>query len=179
MGLPRVAAFTDTYLPTVNGVTYTVKSWRECYQRRGGEMDLVYPNSSERDPKSGEFPVRSLPFPFYDGFRIGAPLVPDGVGNADVVHAHTPFGIGVSGLRVARSHDLPLVASYHTPTSEYAGYMPGNGTIESTVERCATRYERWFLDQTDVVIAPSERTRQHITESVGVDTTVEVVPNGV
>jgi len=181
MGLPRIAAFTDTYLPTINGVTYTVKSWREGWQRRGGEMSLVYPRANGRDPGNGEHPVSSLPFPFYEGFRIGVPSVPDAVTDADpdVVHSHTPFGVGVSGLRLSRSADCPLVASYHTPTSEYAEYISVNGTIERGVRRCATRYERWFLDQAEVVIAPSERTSDHVSEVVEVDTPVEVVPNGV
>ena len=40
-----VAVFTDTYLPTVNGVTYTVKAWRDCWADRGGRMDVVYPRT--------------------------------------------------------------------------------------------------------------------------------------
>ena len=179
MGLPRVTAFTDTYLPTVNGVTYTVKTWRECWESRGGRMDLVYPQSNERTPGPGEYPVRSLPFPFYEGFRVGVPTLPDAARDVDIVHAHTPFGVGVSGLRLARAQSLPLVASYHTPTAEYAEYVSVNGAIEKAIRRCAGRYERWFLDHAAVVIAPSERTRQHIRETVGVDAPVEVVPNGV
>jgi len=179
MGTPTVAAFTDTYLPTVNGVTYTVKSWRECWERRGHEMDVVYPGGKAYDPGDGEYPVRSVPFPFYEGFRIGVPQVPEAVEDAEVVHSHTPFGVGLSGLRLSRSQDLPMVASYHTPTSEYAEYISFNGMIERTVRRCAESYERWFLDQTDLVVAPSERARQHVLEEVGVDTRVEVVPNGV
>ncbi|QSG04577.1 glycosyltransferase [Halapricum desulfuricans] len=179
MGTPTVAAFTDTYLPTVNGVTYTVKSWRESWESRGGTMELVYPEADEHDPGPGEYPVRSVRFPFYEGFRVGAPQVPDAVTDADVVHAHTPFGVGLSGLRLARSNDLPLVASYHTPTSEYAEYVAFNGTIERTVRRCARSYERWFFGHADLVIAPSERARDHIREAVGIDTEVAVVPNGV
>jgi hypothetical protein len=85
-----VAAFTDTYLPTVNGVTYTVQSWRERWCDRGGRMDVVYPGTDGYDPQDGEHPVRSLPFPFYDGFRLGSPTVPEAVRDVDLVHAHTP-----------------------------------------------------------------------------------------
>jgi glycosyltransferase involved in cell wall biosynthesis len=179
MGSPTVAAFTDTYLPTINGVTYTVKSWRECWEKRGHEMDIVYPAASEYHSGAGEYPVRSVPFPFYEGFRIGVPRVPEEVTDADLVHSHTPFCVGVSGLRLSRAHDVPLVASYHTPTTEYAEYISVNGAIKRTVRRCAASYERWFLDQADLVVAPSERTRRHVLEEVGVDTRVEVVPNGV
>jgi glycosyltransferase involved in cell wall biosynthesis len=178
MDLPRVAAFTDTYLPTHNGVTYTVQTWRDRWRRRGGRMDVVYPDSAH-DPTDGEHPVSSLPFPFYEGFRVGVPGVPEAVDSADLVHAHSPFSLGLAGMRLARKHDLPMVASYHTPTSEYAEYLAFTRPIERAVERSAESYERRFLDRTDVVVAPSARTADHIRESVGTATPVEVVSNGV
>ncbi|AWB26514.1 glycosyltransferase family 4 protein [Halococcoides cellulosivorans] len=178
MELPHVAAFTDTYLPTINGVTYTVQAWRDAYRERGGRMDVVYPKSREYDPEDGEHPVRSLPFPFYEGYRVGMPRVPDAVSSADIVHVHSPFGVGMSGLRVARKADLPIVASYHTPTGEYAEYIASNGRLERTLRSAADSYERWFFDRADVVLTPSERTRDDVRE-VGVETPVEVVPNGV
>ena len=178
MTLPRIAAFTDTYLPTVNGVTYTVKTWRDRWESRGGRMDVVYPNS-EYDPGTGEHPVGSLPFPFYDGFRMGLPQVPDAIQRVDVVHSHTPFGIGLGGYRLARDLDAPLVTSYHTPSAEYAEYLSVNGTIEKTIRRTATVYERGFLNRSEVVIVPSAKTAQHVRDNVGVAADIEVVPNGV
>ncbi|MEF8785014.1 MAG: glycosyltransferase [Haloarculaceae archaeon] len=178
MTLPRVAAFTDTYLPTVNGVTYTVKTWRDRWERRGGRMDIVYPNS-EYDAGTGEHPVGSLPFPFYDGFRVGLPQVPDAIQRVDVVHSHTPFGIGIGGCRLARELDAPLVTSYHTPSAEYAEYLSVNGTIEKVIRRSATAYERVFLNRSAVVVVPSPKTARHVRETVGVSADIEVVPNGV
>jgi glycosyltransferase involved in cell wall biosynthesis len=178
MELPRVAAFTDTYLPTVNGVTYTVKTWRERWTSRGSRMDVVYPRS-DHAASAGEHPVSSLPFPFYDGFRVGVPQIPEAVSQADVVHAHTPFSLGVGGYRLARRLDVPLVASYHTPISEYASYVSFNGAIEKAVRCSASRYERWFLDRADLIVAPSERTADYVRENVGVATAVDVVANGV
>jgi glycosyltransferase involved in cell wall biosynthesis len=178
MALPEVVAFTDTYLPTINGVTYTVKTWRERWEARDGRMDVVYP-SGDHDATAGEYPVSSIPFPFYEGFRVGVPSIPDAATEADVVHAHTPFSLGIAGLRLARNSDRPLVASYHTPTSEYAEYLAFAGPIESAVERSATGYERWFLNRTDLVVAPSHRTATHIKEHVKTRTPIEVVENGV
>jgi glycosyltransferase involved in cell wall biosynthesis len=175
----RVAAFTDTYLPTVNGVSYTIASWRERWERSGGQMDVVYPGADGHSPADGEHPVGSLPFPFYDGFRLGTPRVPEAVRDAEVVHAHTPFSLGLGGLRLARARDLPLVASYHTPTSEYAAYVSPTDAIASLVGRASETYERWFFRRADAVLAPSAATRDHLQNEVGVDTTVEVVPNGV
>ena len=177
MALPRVATFTDTYLPTVNGVTYTVQTWRDHWQDRGGIMDVVYPRG-DYDPQAGEYPVRSLPFPFYNGYRLGMPQIPSGVHDADIVHAHTPFSLGMAGKRLAKKIDAPLVASYHTPTGEYAEYVAFNDVIESAVRSSVEQYERWYLDGAEVVITPSERAAAYIND-LGVDMNVTVLSNGV
>jgi glycosyltransferase involved in cell wall biosynthesis len=180
MDRASVVAFTDTYLPTVNGVTYTIETWRERWERRGGRMDVVYPDAAGHDPDAGEHPVRSVPFPFYDGFRVSVPRVPGAVRRADfdVVHTHTPFGLGLSALRLASRRDRPFVASYHTPTAEYADYLTSNARVEAGIERLSTRYERWFLSHADAVIVPSDETRDRLAE-IGVESDVRVVQNGV
>jgi glycosyltransferase involved in cell wall biosynthesis len=176
-GLPTVAAFTDTYLPTVNGVTYTIRTWRERWERRGGRMDVVYPASPEYDPEPGEYPTRGFRFPFYEDFRIGLPGIPDATGDADLVHAHTPFLLGLSGRRLAHRVDVPLVASYHTPTAEYADYL-ADGRVADAIERVALAYERWYLDDVDALVVPSEPAGEHLRE-VGIRAPIRVVPNGV
>jgi len=175
--MAHVAAFTDSYLPTLNGVTYTVQTWSEWWGKRGSRMDVVYPNSSH-DADTGEYPVPSIPFPFYEGFRVGVPKIPAGVGGADLVHAHTPFSLGLAGLRFARRENLPFVASYHTPTAEYAEYVVP-GALTGPVRKASERWERWFFERADAVVAPSEVTASTLRERVGTDVRVEVVPNGV
>lgn len=172
---PAVAAFTDTYLPTVNGVTYTISAWRDRWTDRGGRMDVVYPASSH-DPNTGEYPVRSLPFPFYDGFRLGLPRIPDDVEDVDVVHAHSPFTLGFAGYRLAQKTDVPLVASYHTPIAEYADYVAPTG-MAGALSRLSQRYESIFLDRADLVLTPSESTRADVADRT--TTPVRAHSNGV
>ncbi|WP_255196804.1 glycosyltransferase [Halorarius litoreus] len=177
--LPAVAAFTDTYLPTVNGVTYTVQSWRDTWADRGGRMHVVYPDA-DHVPGPREHPVRSLTFPFYEGFYAALPQIPDGIDDLDdldVVHAHTPFSLGLAGRRLAGSEALPLVASYHTPTAEYADYI-ADGRLADVIERVAGAYEKWYLNRADAVVVPSQPACDHLSE-LGVDAEMAVVPNGV
>ncbi|MFC7045228.1 glycosyltransferase [Halobacteriaceae archaeon GCM10025711] len=176
---PSVAAFTDTYLPTVNGVTYTIAAWRDRWQARGGRMAVVYPDADDYDPGPDEYPVRSLPFPFYEGYRLGAPRTPEAARDVDLIHAHTPFAVGLAGLRLARRRNLPFVVSYHTPTSEYAEYLVSGDRTAGAIQRVSERYERWFLDRADVVLTPSEVTRDHVRDTLGVSAPVETLSNGV
>jgi glycosyltransferase involved in cell wall biosynthesis len=174
---PAVAAFTDTYLPTVNGVTYTISAWRDRYAERGGRMDVVYPDSSY-EPDPGEHPVFSLPFPFYEGYRLGTPQIPSSLPELDLVHAHSPFAVGVAGYRLTRREDLPFVVSYHTPTGEYASYVAPDA-LAGPVAAVSNRWERWFLERADLVLAPSERTARSLRHSLSDAVPVEALPNGV
>ena len=154
MAPASVAAFTDTYLPTVNGVSYTVRTWRDRWRERDGRMEVVYPGSDDYTPAPGEHPVGSLPFPMYEGFRLGLPKVPGAVSGVDLT-------------------------SYHTPTAEYAEYLSSQPWVERRVERLAERYERWFLSRADAIVCPSEDTKARVDRNVTVDTPAVVVPNGV
>ncbi|MEF8771973.1 glycosyltransferase [Halodesulfurarchaeum sp.] len=174
---PAVAAFTDTYLPTVNGVTYTISAWRDRYAERGGRMDVVYPKS-DYEPENGEHPVRSLPFPFYEGYRLGIPRIPDAAQDVDLVHAHSPFSVGFAGYRLARATDVPFVVSFHTPTGEYASYI-APGPLSGPVAAVSKRYERWFLERADMVLAPSEQTARSLRDRLRQVVPVTALSNGV
>lgn len=177
MALPEVAVFTDTYLPTVNGVSYTIETWRDRWAARGGRMDVVYPDAPSREPADAEFPVAAVDFPFYDGYRLGAPAIPTASRDVDLVHAHTPFLMGLTGARLARREDVPLVVSHHTPIPEYTQYV-ASGRIGRTLRRAAAVYERRFLDRASAIITPSAPAARQLRES-GVTGELRVVPNGV
>jgi 1,2-diacylglycerol 3-alpha-glucosyltransferase len=174
--METVVAFTDTYLPTVNGVTYTVRTWRQRWEHRGGRMPVVYPCDGAYSPGDREYPVASAPFPFYEGFRFGWPGLPAELDDErpDVVHAHTPFTLGLAARRFAGRHEVPLVVSYHTPAREYAGYL--SDAFADVIRRAADRYERWFFEGADAVVVPS-RTAAAAVDTDG--TPVHVVSNGV
>ncbi|GAD53838.1 LOW QUALITY PROTEIN: glycosyltransferase [Halarchaeum acidiphilum MH1-52-1] len=173
---PAVAAFTDTYLPTVNGATYTVRTWRECWQSRGGRMDVVYPDA-DYEPEPGEHPVASLDFPFYEGYRLAVPHAPRGVVAPDVVHAHSPFS--VASRATATPDDTTRRSS--SPTTRRRASTRSTShrdAVAPAVERVSAAWERWFLDRADLVLAPSERTAGRVRD-LGVATPVTALPNGV
>ncbi|MFB6282688.1 MAG: glycosyltransferase [Halobacteria archaeon] len=70
-----VSAFTDSYLPNVNGAAYTVNLWKEKWNTDGyGRMTVTYPGHGNHEPDEYEYPVRSVPFPFYEGMNLGLPV---------------------------------------------------------------------------------------------------------
>jgi 1,2-diacylglycerol 3-alpha-glucosyltransferase len=173
-----VAAFTDLYLPTVNGVTYTVSLWRERWNRRRTSMDVVFPEADGYEPDDGEYAVPSVEAPLYPRYRLGWPTPPDGLDVPDVVHVHTPFTLGAAGVRFARANDVPLVASYHTILEGRVPDLVSNSLVEPGRRLCRA-YERAFFARVDHVVVPTSFARRHLRESVGADVEATVVSNGI
>ena len=123
----RLAVFSDTWLPQVNGVTRTLDRLVRAIRARGGEAKAY----TTRDPGAGDdagvvrYPSR--PFWAYPQLQIARP---DAAWAArelaafrpTLVHAATPFGIGLGGRSAARRLGIPLVTSYHTSLSAYAKF---------------------------------------------------------
>lgn len=173
-----VAAFTDLYLPTVNGVTYTVRLWRDHWPNRRGPMSVVYPRAEGYEPADGEHPVRSVRAPFFPQYRLGLPSVPDGLCEPDLVHVHTPFTVGYAGLRFSRDRDLPVVASYHTLLDERADRI-APPALSGGLQSACRAYERAFFERADRVVVPTTFARRYLSETVGADVDAHVISNGI
>ncbi|MFP8955654.1 glycosyltransferase [Natrialbaceae archaeon A-CW3] len=173
-----VAAFTDLYLPTVNGVTYTIQLWRDRWRTHRSAMPIVYPEMNGYEPGANEFPLRSVRAPLYPQYRLGLPAIPEDLETPDLVHVHTPFTIGFAGIRFARKRDVPVVASYHTLLDDRASQHV-SGNVLDGVKRTCRLYERSFFERVDHVTAPTSFARDHLLETVDADVDVTVVSNGI
>jgi glycosyltransferase involved in cell wall biosynthesis len=159
----KIGFFTDSYFPEIDGVTYTLKLWKERLEKRGNEVFIIYPGSGRYDPKEGEIPVRSVPNPFYGGYNIGVPLgygeVPEGL---DIVHCHGPGLVGRLGRRYAAKKDLPKVYTHHTPVEEYLQQAVRSKRLADLIARLYVPIEDRFLSKFDVVTCSTERMNRNV-----------------
>lgn len=140
----RLAVFTDTALPQINGVSRTLDRLLSAVEARGGAARLF----TTSDPEAAEDDVavryRSFPFWAYPQLRLALPghaaAAEELSGwGATLVHAATPFGIGLAGRRAALDLGLPLVTSYHTSLTAYARYYR-----LGALARPGWAFLRWF-----------------------------------
>lgn len=139
----RVAIFSDTFAPQMNGVARTLGRLRAELERRG-HAALVFAPSDPRGPSSDAITWPSVAFWAYPELRLSWPsrdAVRGGLAAwaPNLVHVATPFGIGLAGARAARELGVPLVTSYHTSLSEYARFY-GLGAFAAP----GWGYLRWF-----------------------------------
>jgi glycosyltransferase involved in cell wall biosynthesis len=160
----RIALFTDTYLPTVNGVARTLGQLVSHAHRRGHEVALFSTNVAS-EPASGtvlHHQMPGVPLPMYPELQLAWPL--DRIGkqrleafDPDLVHVATESTVGWSGRSWALRKGVPLVTSYHTDWPAYlSGY--GFGGLETSV----WRYLRDFHGVASATFCPSSHTLRQL-----------------
>jgi glycosyltransferase involved in cell wall biosynthesis len=159
----RVALFSDTYHPQVNGVARTLKRLTNHYEKRGIEYKVFVPDPQE---KKGSYPnvhsFTSFPFFFYPECRT-AIANPKTIEkqlkdfSPTLIHVTTPLTMGLYGVRGAKKMNLPLAASYHTHFDLYLNYYK-----MMWVSPLLWRYMKWFYSQADRIFVPSNETKLHL-----------------
>jgi glycosyltransferase involved in cell wall biosynthesis len=133
-GAPRVAVFTETFLPRVDGIVNTLK-WALLGLVEAGWKPLVIAPTGNTRPLPGVRVIGSpsMVFPLYAEVRLGYPTQEvwreiDRF-RPDLVHLAGPVTNGFGGLKYAQARGLPVVSTYHTALPEYAR-LYGLGWIE-------------------------------------------------
>ena len=180
----RVLFVSDVYFPRVNGVSTSIRTFRSDLAQLGVETTLVapaYPGATDdADPSIIRVPSGGVPRDPEDRRFLGGPLrrVLDAAlaAQVDLVHIHTPFIAHYAAVRFARTHGLPVVATYHTFFEDYLHhYVP---ILPRGIGRWIAR--RFTLSQCDDVaelISPSAPMREALL-AYGVTTPIEVLPTG-
>jgi glycosyltransferase involved in cell wall biosynthesis len=158
----RIALFTETFLPTVNGVVTTLCHLLDYLERQGVPRLLFAPAGAPAtygNTRVIRYP--GIPFPMYPDYRLVPPFMP--VASAldrfqpDLIHVLSPIGMGLAGMRHARRRGIPLVASFHT---DLPGFAARWGL--SALERPAWAALRWIHNRADLNLCPSEATRRQL-----------------
>ncbi|MEL6439213.1 MAG: glycosyltransferase family 1 protein [Cyanobacteria bacterium J06621_8] len=130
----RIALFTETFLPKVDGIVTRLRHTIEHLERNGDRVLVVAPEGGLTEYKGAKvYGVPGMPLPLYPELKLALP--PLGTKNAieafqpDLIHVVNPAFLGVGGIYYAKTMNLPLVASYHTHLPQYLHHY-GLGVLE-------------------------------------------------
>ena len=152
----RVAIVTESYLPTVNGVTGTVVRAATHLTAQGHEVLVVAPEGAGAEAAHPWTVVRApaVTFPGYRGLPVGVPTARlSSIVTAfapDVVHAAGPIALGAWGVGMGRRLGVPVVAVYQT---DFAGFAAHYGL--RPFRGFAWRWLRRLHEAADRTLAPS------------------------
>lgn len=178
----RIAIFTESYEPIVNGVSVCVSTLREGLANRGHEVFVFAPSYKghtdvvegvHRLPSSHTFLMPDYPFPL--------PLAPKArkafaALKPDIVHTQTPFMLGVLGAKWATRYNVPLVSTNHTLYTEYVHYAPVRP--KALTKAFLVWLMKWYYTGCGAVVVPSKPV-EAILRSYGVKTRVEIIKTGI
>ncbi|AHG18541.2 glycosyl transferase family 1 [Chania multitudinisentens RB-25] len=172
----------DVYLPRINGVSTSIRTFRNTLATQGIKVTLVAPQYADEAEESGVIRVPGRPVPFDPEDRLAnwaamrdtvARLAP----SVDLIHLQTPFFAHYAGLKASKAFGLPVVATYHTLFEEYlGGYIPWmpNSWLRALARRISCRQ----CNALDAVIVPSLAMSERLSR-YGVVTPMHIVPTGV
>lgn len=140
MLLMRIGLFSDTYLPTTNGISYVLQIMQSNLEELGHEVYIFAPATNLRadEPNDNDHIFR---FPAIEGILFDEQLTsvffPSRVLkkikklDLDVIHFFTPGQIGLLGAAASIRLDIPLVSQYSTDVYNYVEKYPNvlPGTI--------------------------------------------------
>jgi glycosyltransferase involved in cell wall biosynthesis len=177
----NILMMTNTYTPHVGGVARSVESFTNEYRKRGHRVLVVAPEFEDM-PKKETDVIRLRAIQHFNGsdFSVALPI-PGSLSAAiekfkpDIVHSHHPFLIGATAVRVAYTHQLPLVFTHHTMYEQYTHYVPGDSPA---LKRFVIRLSTSYANLCDQVFAPSESVSA-VLHKRGVTAPIDVVPTGV
>jgi glycosyltransferase involved in cell wall biosynthesis len=160
----RIALFTETFLPKIDGVVNTLCHLLDHLSKTGHQSILVAPSPGpEQYAATRVVTRRAMSLPLYPEMRLAPPWrrIPQEVEafGPDLVHVLNPISLGVAAMSWARRRRLPLVASYHTDLPRYVQRY-GCGALVGTTWRLLRRLH----NQADLNLAPSRTTRDQLAE---------------
>lgn len=162
----RIAFFTDTFYPQINGVANTLCYFSRYLTQRNIDHVFFIPECKEETETTDTYPVvrfPSLPFALYPQVRLAITTTYAirkklQEFKPDVVHIVTEFCMGFAGLNAARQLSLPVVMSYHTNFDQYLEHYK----LE-LLEEPLWQYMRWFHSYAQLTLCPSENTMHRLT----------------
>jgi glycosyltransferase involved in cell wall biosynthesis len=130
----RIALFTETFLPKIDGIVTRLKHTVEHLQRLGHQVLVFSPEGGLKEYKGAKIHgVTGIPLPLYPELKMAFPR--PSVGQAleifkpDLIHVVNPAILGLGGIYFAKTMNIPLVASYHTHLPQYLQHY-GLGSLE-------------------------------------------------
>lgn len=151
----RIGIVTESFLPSVNGVTNSVVRLLEHLEHTDHDAVVIAPG--EGPDRFGRFQVvrsRSISVPRYRNFELGIPSPRLRAAleafDPDVVHLAAPFSIGAYAGRICRQLGVPTVAIYQTDVPGFLahyGLAPTGNIVWKWVEH--------IHNQANLTLAPS------------------------
>ena len=184
----RIGLFTDSYVPSVNGVITSVETLKKALEQKGHTVYIVTVGQDSKtydyNEKERILKIPGIPLGIYD-YRMSS-IYPLKVmnkiksWNLDLIHSHTELSMGIFARLFAKQYNIPLVHTYHTMYKDYTWYVSRNVKFFDMGCKKAVEYiSKFYCDNTaDAFIVPTVKTYHLFRDEYHYDKDIYIVPTG-
>ncbi len=160
----KIALFSDTFTPQINGVTNTLGNLIKYFENNDIEYKIFVPKYDD-DADSYAERFYSLKFFIYPDCRIALPnmfRISQTLSEfkPDAIHLMTEFNMGLAGLYFGKKYNIPTISSYTTNFSQYADYFKLD-----FLKQIIWNYMKWFHNQNYMTLCPSVETEKLLNQN--------------
>ena len=189
----KILIAADLHWPTINGVATFSRNLANGLAARGHEVIVIAPSQRRtglaEEEWDGEYVIKrtmSVPFPFYQNFRIS--LSPRREVRRvieefepDVIHIQMLLGIGQATMRYAKLYNIPVVTTNHAIPENLMDNIRLLAPVSGPINRLITEYGARFHAKADHVTMPTQAAIDMLTNGRDdlPDVPIEAVSNGI
>lgn len=180
----KIALFTETYLPFINGVVTHVDSLRDGLERLGHTVLIVTasPSAQHHHIKDGVLYCPARVSKSLYNYGVAVPFSRERLRlvnefKPDIIHIHSEFGIGLSGMIIAKHLNVPMIYTLHTMYDEYLYYV-SKATFVPVLKRLSHRYVKYLASNASALTGPSKKVQEYF-DTCGANKNVHIIPNPV
>lgn len=182
----KIAMFSDTYVPEINGVASSVAILANKLREHGHIVYVVTTKPNKMAYEDDPFVIRleGIELKQLYGYTLTSPIhlqVYEIVKSLDldVIHCHTEFSVGILAHTCAKYLHIPLVSTYHTTYEDYTHYVNvlDLKSVDYLGKKVVKVASKVFLKSSMAVISPSNKTKDLLLH-YGVKAPIHVIPTG-
>lgn len=182
----RIAIFTDTYPPFINGVSTSCYNLVKTLKEHGHNVIVVTPRPDDGpfnyDKEAGIIHIPGMELKKMYGYRLTRFYSNKVIKilrqwKVELIHNQTDITVGQFARIAARTLNVPNVYTYHTAYEDYTYYVV-RGLMDRMAKHLMRGYAKTIAKNCTEFITPSIKTKEYM-RSVGSDIYINVVPTGI
>ena len=162
----KILIASDLHYPTINGVATFSRNLAKGLAARGHEVLVIAPSQTGKKCKEvdgNHVIVRtvSVPFPFYQNFRISLnparevkKIIQDF--DPDVIHIQMLLGIGQATMKIGNKLGIPIVSTNHAMPENLMDNLRLLAPVSRPINYMITAYGARFHSRADFITMPTQ-----------------------
>jgi len=162
----KILIASDLHYPTINGVATFSRNLARGLAARGHEVLVIAPSQTGKKCKEVDgnhviVRTASVPFPFYQNFRISLnparevkKIIDDFA--PDVIHIQMLMWIGQAAMRYGNKYGIPIVSTNHAMPENLMDNLRMLAPVSRPINYILKAYGARFHSKADVITMPTQ-----------------------